>query len=197
MKFFPVLTFVITFICIASFFFKGVGSVFIFDRAAVLNGEFWRIFSCHWIHFSSTHLIYNLCVFIAAGWIVEKNNYRHFIFLYALTAVFICAALLIFLPDMAYYGGLSGIDCGLIYYCALLKKNQQHWKIICQFIIAFIPVKTAIELYNNNSVLPYFEDQPFVIMPASHIAGVIAAFLFYLTLKYLKKANKNMNYFNS
>lgn len=183
MKKFPILTFSIIFICMISFIFPKIASVLIFDREALLKGEIWRLFSSHCVHLTINHLIYNLFVFAAAGWIVERKSGHLMFFLYILMAFVICMALLIFNPGMMVYGGLSGIACGLIYYCALFKRKEEHWKIICYFITIGLPVKIAFEIYSNASVLPYWGHQPFVIMPVSHVMGVATAFLFYLGTK--------------
>lgn len=191
MKLLPLLTFSIIFICIVSFLLPEAASVFIFDREAILNGELWRLFSSHWVHFTDNHLIYNLFAFITAGWIIEKNSCYQFLLLYISMAFFICIVLLIFSPGMTYYGGLSGIACGLIYYCALLKNREQNWRAVCRFVIICIPIKIAIELYSNTSVLPYFGHQPFVIMPVSHIVGVVVAVIFYFVINHFQKPNKD------
>lgn len=176
----PIITFSIVFISMGNFFLPETTSILIFDREAIFNGEIWRLFSSHWVHFSINHLVYNLLVFVISGWIVERKSYSQFLFLYTLMTFGICLALLLFKPGMIYYGGLSGISCGLIYYCALLKMGEEHWRTVCQGIIIFLPVKVAIELYSNASILPYWGHQAFVIMPVSHAMGIAIAVLFYI-----------------
>lgn len=189
MKRLPILTFSIVFICIVSFVFSKIASVLIFDRNAILNGEIWRLLSSHCVHLTINHLVYNLFVFVIAGWIVENKSYYHLLFLYILMAFGIGLVLLILKPDMIYYGGLSGIACGLIYYSALLKMEEASWRIVCQLITICLPVKIAIELYCNASVLPYWGHQPFIIMPISHVMGVAMAFLFYFGAKHIQKCS--------
>ncbi len=190
MKKLPIITFTIGFICTVSFLFPDISSMLIFDRRAIYNGEIWRLFSAHYVHMTISHLIYNLSVFVIAGWIIERKNYWHLLISYFLTAVIISISLLFFNPGMTYYGGLSGISCGLIYYCALLKIKKERWRFMCQCIIIFLPMKIAIELYSNASVLPYWGHQPFVVMPVSHVMGIATALLFYLGVKYIQRCSK-------
>jgi len=176
----PIITFSIVFISMLTFLLPEAGSILIFDREAIYNGDIWRLFSSHCVHFTTNHLVYNLFVFLISGWIVESKSYFQLLFLYTVMAFSICMALLLFKPGMIYYGGLSGISCGLIYYCALLKMGEEHWRTVCQCIIVILPVKVAIELYGNASVLPYWGHQPFVIMPISHAMGIATALFFYI-----------------
>lgn len=176
----PIITFSIVFISMVTFLLPETTSILIFDREAIVNGEIWRLFSSHWVHFTINHLVYNLFVFVISGWIVERKSYSQLLFLYTSMAFGICMALLLYKPEMIYYGGLSGISCGLIYYCALLKMGEEHWRTVCRCIIIFLPVKVAIELYSNTTVLPYWGHQPFVIMPVSHAMGIATALFFYI-----------------
>ncbi len=187
MKKLPIITFSIVLISMVSFLLPETTSMLIFDRKAIFNGEIWRLFSSHCVHLTINHLLYNLFAFVIAGWIVERKSYSQLFFLYILMAFVICMTLLLFKPYMIYYGGLSGISCGLIYYCALLKMEEEQWRIICQCIAIFLPVKIAIELYSNSSVLPYWGHQPFVTMPISHVMGIATALLFYLGVKYIQR----------
>ncbi len=189
MKRLPILTLSIVLISMVSFFSSEIASVLIFDRQAILRGEIWRLFSSHLVHFTRTHLVYNLFAFGIAGWIVERKSSSLLLFLYICMAPVMGMALLVFKPGMLFYGGLSGIACGLIYYIALLKMKEAPWKIMSRAIIICLPIKLVIELYTHASVLPYWEHQPFVIMPISHVAGVVMACLFYLGGKQFQKAS--------
>ena len=99
-------------------------------------------------------------------------------------AFIIGTALFILKPAMTYYGGLSGLACGFIFYCALLGVAASNpRRKISKLIIFFLPIKILLESYNNASILPYWGQQTFVIMPVSHITGIVVALLFYFVLK--------------
>jgi rhomboid family GlyGly-CTERM serine protease len=184
----PILTLLILFVSALSFISPEIASVFIFDRKAVLQGEVWRLLSSHFVHFNDTHLAYNMLAFGVAGWIVERKSYLHFAILYVLMALVISSSLFILKPTMSYYGGLSGMACGSIFYCALLGVGEPgHWRTISKLIIFFLPIKIALEVYNSASILPYWGQQPFVTMPISHITGIIVALLFYVAVKNNKR----------
>jgi len=190
----PLLTIFISLVCMAAFLSTPIASRLIFDREAILNGQVWRLLSCHLVHFTPSHLIYNLFAFVIASWILERKSLCHLLIIYSLTAVSISMALLIFAPDMDFYGGVSGMACGLLYYCALLKQREPHLKGLCRCVLLCIPIKLALETYHQTSVLPYFEPQPFVMMPVSHIAGVVSAILLYGVISLLSAGKSRRNF---
>lgn len=185
----PLFTISILLVSVLSSIFPEITSVFIFDRSAILKGQVWRIITCHFVHFSGLHLFYNLVAFGIAGWIIENKNYRHFGRICVLMASLISVSLLILEPNMSYYGGLSGMACGSIYYCALWGTDEDRtWRTICMLVIFFVPFKIAAETYNISSVLPYWGQQAFVPVPTSHVTGIVLATLLYLVKKYKKSA---------
>jgi rhomboid family GlyGly-CTERM serine protease len=188
----PLFTFLILMASVLSSISPGMASVFIFDRSAILKGEVWRILTSHFVHFSNLHLFYNLLAFGIAGWIIENKSYRHFGWLCVLMASLISISLFILEPDMSYYGGLSGMACGSIYYFALWgTRGNRPWRTICMLLILLIPIKIVAEIYNSASVLPYGGQLPFVPVPTSHVIGIVVAILLYLVEKYRKSALTN------
>ncbi len=171
-------------IAVASIFatiLPALSDVLIFDRQALLDGELWRIFTAHMVHFSVPHLTYNLIIFIVCGYIIEKNS-RQFCQFYFYLAIAISLSLFFIHPDMFYYGGLSGIVYGLLYYCALIGIcNNHQWRLFYLLIIVFLPMEIWFEKYHNAPVLPYWEQQNFIPMHTSHIIGCCVAILFFLS----------------
>ena len=177
----PAFTMVIVLASLLASVLPELPSVFIFDRDAIGEGEIWRLFTGHVVHFSPAHLMYNLLVFGISGYIIEKANYRRFGWLCFWLAASISVALFVLEPNMAYYGGLSGVACGTLYYCALMGLGKDRpWQLMSLLIVLFVPVKIAFEIYSSAPVLPYWEQQSFVPMHASHIVGCSVAVLFYL-----------------
>lgn len=188
----PIFPILIILVSLLSSVLPELSSVFIFDRSALVRGEIWRMFTCHFVHFSYPHLSYNIFAFGIAGYVIKKKNYPHFCLLYLCLAFTISISLFILRPTMNYYGGLSGIACGALYYIALKGiKEPSPWKRICVLIVFFLPIKIALEIYNNTSVLPYWEHQSFVPMHTSHIIGCLVAASFYLAEIIIEKCSNN------
>ena len=183
----PSFTIGVLVLCVVSSKVDALTSLFVYNREAILNGELWRLVTAHFVHFSNIHLLYNVAVFGAIGWIVEHKRYGYFRLVYLLMALSISTALIVLKPDMAYFGGLSGIACGSVVYCSLLcLRETSLWRNISIISLIFISVKISLEIYSRGSLLPYWGTQNFVPIPLSHIVGSLTAvILFLLTQKYV------------
>ncbi len=176
---FPIWTGLILGLSIISYASPQVSSALIYDRAALFKGEIWRLFTSHLVHFTPLHLFYNLIAFGIAGWIIEYRGYQHFVPLCLLMAFFISVSLMVMKPGMIYYGGLSGLASGAIYYLALLGlRESPPWRLVCILTLFFVPIKILLELEMNQSLFAYSE--PFTIMPISHIIGCLVALVLFL-----------------
>jgi rhomboid family GlyGly-CTERM serine protease len=181
----PIITPAVCIVSVVTYFGPAAAAMFVFDRSAVLQGEIWRLFTSHFVHFTGMQLIYNLLIFGTAGWIVEQKNRLHFALLCIFMSLVISTMLFLLKPAMIYYGGLSGLACGFIFYCALLGMAEPGpWRVICKLTAIILPVKIILEIYNSSSILPYWGPQKFIAMPTSHISGTVVALLFYFALRY-------------
>src|SRR5580692_5128194 len=99
--------------------FPGWASWLVYDRAAICSGEIWRMFTGHWIHFSSSHLVYDLLALGVAGWIIEAKGLPHFAPLCLIAPWLISAALLVLEPHLEVFGGLSALATTAIVYLTL------------------------------------------------------------------------------
>lgn len=178
----PIYTIGVIALCVASSKVNALASLFVYDREAIFRGEIWRLITSHFVHFGDMHLIYNIVVFGIIGWIIEYKGHKNFKSLCLLMACSISAILMVFKPDMIYFGGLSGIVCGSILYCSLLcLREQSPWRTISIFSIIFLFVKISMETYNSGSLLPYWGTQDFVPVPLSHITGSLTAIILYFS----------------
>jgi len=182
---FPIVTCCILGVSILSIVFPQVSSILIYDRFAIIDGEIWRLFSSHLVHFTGLHLFYNTIAFGIAGWIIEYKNYQYFILLCLLMAFFISLFLMMMKPNMIYYGGLSGLASGTIYYLALCGlRESRTWRLLCSAILVLIPIKIFLEIKENQSLVIHSEH--FIVMPLSHSVGCVVALFLFLTLQFNK-----------
>ena len=177
----PLFTASLLLLCVVSSKFDSLSSLFVYDRVEILKGELWRLFTSHFVHFNDIHLIYNLIAFCVVGWIIEYKEYRFFKLLCLLMACSISIVMIAFKQDMSYFGGLSGMVCGAIAYFSLQSIHEQEpWRTISILTIIFLFVKVGLEIYNNGSILPYWETQDFVPIPLSHFTGILMAVIFFV-----------------
>jgi rhomboid family GlyGly-CTERM serine protease len=98
----------------------------LYDRVAVQQGELWRVWTGHLVHFGWGHWIADVGLLFILGWLLEA---RHPVFSYlalALMPPFICAALFWLDPTMVRYGGLSAVNLGMLLYLAG-QGWQRNW----------------------------------------------------------------------
>jgi rhomboid family GlyGly-CTERM serine protease len=180
---FPIWTCLILGLSIISYALPQVSSALIYDRLAIFEGEVWRLLSSHLVHFTKLHLFYNLMAFGVAGWIIESRGYQYFVPLCLLMAVFIGVFLLVMKPDMNYYGGLSGLASGSIYYLALFGlREPQPWRLMCIVTLFLVPIKIFLEIDMSQSVFAY--SGPFSLVPLSHIIGCLVALFLFFAIKF-------------
>ena len=104
--------------------------------------------------------------------------------LYLALSCLVGLALIYFEPDVAVYGGLSGIVCGLIMYCCLqLLRKPSPWPLISFLTVGFLSAKILTEFISGISLLPYQEQEGFVLIPTSHLTGILTGTAFFIVIR--------------
>lgn len=176
----PLVTLILVTISAIVYLLPGIRALLEYDRAAISEGEIWRMITCHWVHFSSRHFIYDTAAFGIAGWMIERRGYRNFGWLCALAAVSISGTMLCCEPRLQVCGGLSGLATAAVVFLAvngLEEKGAFRW--ICAAVLVLNGAKMGLELATGRFVFLQASDA-FVPVPANHIAGAITAVGVYL-----------------
>lgn len=86
-----------------------------YERAAILHGQVWRLFTGHWVHLGTSHLIMNLAG-LALIWALVGRMFTAWQWLGVtlICALSISGGLLAFNPELAWYVGLSGLLHGYL-----------------------------------------------------------------------------------
>lgn len=147
-----------------------------YDRTAILAGEWWRVVTGNWVHFSASHLSYDLMALGLVGWMTERSGYPHFGLLVMLSALAIGMTLLAAQPDMQFYGGLSGIATAAIVYYALWGFREGGlWRWMYGTVLVISFGKIILEIVSGKTLLATAGSIPFLPVPISHITGGITA----------------------
>jgi len=86
-----------------------------YDRAAVENGQVWRLVTAHLVHLGWAHLWPNLlALLLIAGLLEEFLNPVEWLLASLVTGFAISAGLYLLHPDIHWYVGLSGVLHGLV-----------------------------------------------------------------------------------
>jgi rhomboid family GlyGly-CTERM serine protease len=173
---FPVWTVAVLVGAVTAYLFPEVASLLIYQREAVLRGEFWRLLSAYLVHFDKTHLFYDLLAFGLAGCLIETNGCRQFGRLYLCIALVIGLFLVLAKPEVTSYGGVSGQAVGAFVYLGLYElgraKPRRFWGWL---LLSVVTVKIAFEFYVGDSLLFYSAPRMFVPVWESHALGSCTA----------------------
>jgi rhomboid family GlyGly-CTERM serine protease len=176
MKTGPFATIAITALALAVCVSPGGSDLCIFDREAILRGEWWRVATGHLVHFSQSHLFFDAIVFLVAGSLVEFRNRRLFFLLGVATAVSIGVALLAFAPGMRFYGGLSGIATAMLFLSAVQSAEQKGLLRVTGVLVAVIVIaKLLLEALSDRSLFVRFDSPSIHPAPFSHAVGTLVA----------------------
>ena len=162
-----------------------------YDRASVLNGEYWRIITCHFTHVGLNHLLLNMVGTI----LVFSLFFRLYSPLCWLIGASCCIvsiglSFLLFSPNLEWYMGLSGLLHGLLM-MGIIGEIRKGNMIYCIGLLAIVG-KIAMEQIVGPSNYTNLFINAFVITSA-HLSGAIAGGIIACVIIYLKEIVPNQS----
>lgn len=150
----------------------------LYDRAAILHGEWWRLWTGHWVHFSASHLAWNLVVLLVAGIWLERLRPGLLARYVLVAAPLLSLGLLVFAPDMAVYGGLSGLATGVVVLLALAQLGTQRAERTWWFaVLALTAGKIAVDAFAPAPLFSRFDSDTVQVSALAHALGALLALL--------------------
>jgi rhomboid family GlyGly-CTERM serine protease len=150
-----------------------VGEFFIYDRSAIQDGELWRLFTCHLVHHSVSHLLGNIAVVGISGAMLLRAGH-HALIVVGVAATILVTGPLLFAsePLMKRFCGLSGLGTLLLSQLIVTRLRvdrggRTYWSILGVLMLA----KFGLEL-NLAEPLLSGADQ-FVPVPLAHLIGLV------------------------
>ena len=128
-------------------FVPGIAEVLVLDRERVMAGEFWRLFTHPWVHFSRAHLVVDLACLLGLGIVAARRglplDWRgalRFFAVIGLTGV-TCLALD---PRLDRLGGLSGVNVAFAVWlgCGLWSRGD---RVVAWVLLGGLGLKLAAE----------------------------------------------------
>lgn len=160
--------------CVAAYLHPPLAQFLVYDRRAILAGELWRLFTCHLVHFSLSHLLSDLAGFMTAAWIIWNRGYRNFWLLCVVSAFSVSGAIFLWQPGMAVYGGLSGIVNAVFIYAVLRGVREEgRWRWFCLAAIFLCFGNMLWEVLSGAPSLAVPGRYPFVPVPLAHLVGAL------------------------
>jgi rhomboid family GlyGly-CTERM serine protease len=161
-----------------------------YERTAIAAGQWWRILTCHWAHFSADHLMWDVGAFALLAALCERRNRAALIRCVVVSAILIPAAVWVFLPQLQSYRGLSGIDSALFVLLAVdllrghaRKSGQRGVATGVGAVLVLFVGKIAVELVSGQTVFVDSGAAGMVPVPLAHLAGAGAGFLCSVSFK--------------
>ncbi|MBX3737415.1 MAG: rhombosortase [Candidatus Didemnitutus sp.] len=154
---------------------------FIYDRAAISAGQWWRVATGHWVHFSASHAAWNLLVLLVAGAWLERTRPGVLLRYTVLAAPAIGLGLFALAPTMAIYGGLSGLAVGIVLLLALTQlatapAARAWWLAALTLVVA----KLVWESQGGAALFSDFGSTAIRPSVAAHVLGAAAALAYHL-----------------
>src|SRR5690606_11630368 len=143
---------------------------FIYCRARLL-GEFWRLWTSHWVHVSCVHYLLNILSFICLPFIFPRVTISHFTAILLILPPLISLSFYFFLPNIEAYAGLSGVLHGAYVAVAcvhLLYKRERGFAALVLFLIF---AKLVWENTIGNVGMAQLIGSP--VLVEAHLLGVI------------------------
>ncbi|HUT40120.1 MAG TPA: rhombosortase [Gammaproteobacteria bacterium] len=149
-------------------------ALFRYERAAVLDGQWWRLFTAHWVHLGSLHLALNLLALLLVLLLCRPamSTLQALVCL-LLYAPLVSLGLLLFNPDIDWYAGLSGVLHGLLVTCGWLLVRSRPAAIL---LLAGVLVKLFAEQSGAwSSGTGHWLGEPVIV--DAHLYGAVAGLL--------------------
>jgi rhomboid family GlyGly-CTERM serine protease len=149
-----------------------------YNRAAIAGGQWWRVFTCHFVHWSADNLLWDALAFVVLLAICIHQDVRRTIATIALSSVAIPISLLLLLPQMQTYRGLSGIDSALfgLAWMMFVQHSRRYRMPLVLLGIAFL-AKLLIETTTGRSIFVDSTAAQFVPVPLAHLVGFVVGAL--------------------
>lgn len=148
---------------------------FVYDRAAIANWQLWRIWTGHIVHFGWPHGFADGSLFVLLGWYLQRTqkvlSYWSLVILPAVVSL----SLFWFDPQMAIYGGLSGVNVGLLVYlaCRGWQRNLWDWFWPAILLIHVIELWIEVRYHGTGGGAIRFDNSNIHVATVAHVGGAV------------------------
>ncbi len=148
-----------------------------YDRSAVVEGELWRIATCHLTHWSFEHLFWDVTALLFLGFVIEQDKRRRLLTCMGLSAVLIPLAVCACMPELSTYRGLSGIDSAVFMLLAITllsdswDQRDWGWTLVCTAVMGGFTAKTGFEFVTDTTLFVDATAAEMLPVPLAHVVG--------------------------
>ncbi len=156
------------------------GSALACDASSLLTGQIWRIWTCHLVHWSLDHVLWEGLTLLALGSLCEILDRRRLAVTLAVSAALIPLGMAVTNPNML-YGGLSGLDiaCFTLLITTLTRhayaRNDCAMTLVGVGFLVGLIAKILFELNTGTTIFVQSADV-FTAAPLAHMIGAATGF---------------------
>jgi len=152
-----------------------------FDRAALWQGQWWRLWTCHLTHYTLAQLSTDASIIVILGFVLRRYLSALFLAVSLLLVLpLISGLMLLLMPEMSSYRGASAVGALLWVWlgCTLLYNSRvfsfSFWLGGC--IISLLATKIIVEKW---ALLPPISNLPEYVQIAwqAHLLGAVSGLL--------------------
>jgi rhomboid family GlyGly-CTERM serine protease len=161
----------------------------LYDRSALAAGEFWRVWTGHFVHFGWPHFLADVGLWLILGWLLVARHPGFSRLSLWTMPVFVSAVLYWFDPGMERYGGLSAVNLGLLLFLALQgwQRNWADWFWPAVLLIYVGEVIFEIIQGGRGGGMIRFDDPSIRVATSAHLASAGYAVLAWIVLRSVPK----------
>jgi rhomboid family GlyGly-CTERM serine protease len=157
----------------------------LYDRGALVRGEWWRLWTGHLVHFGWPHFVADAGLLFILGWLLEARHPRFSYTALVVMPAFIAAVIWWGEPTMLRYGGLSAVNLGLLLYLALQgwQRNWTDW--FWPAVLAIYVGEVIFEIIQGGrgGGMIRFDDPAIHVATSAHLASAVYAFVAWLVAR--------------
>jgi rhomboid family GlyGly-CTERM serine protease len=164
----------------------------IYDRTALAEGQLWRAWTGHVVHFGWPHFFADTGLLLIIGWTIGREFPRASWLGLLLMPPFISGSIYFFDGDMQRYAGLSAVNLGLLLLLAA-RGWRGHWRDwFWPAIVLIYVLELAYEIYRGGRGGGFivFDDPDVKVATSAHLAAAAYAAIAWLVARRL---NRNVN----
>jgi rhomboid family GlyGly-CTERM serine protease len=133
-------------------------------------GEWWRLLTCHWVHWSVDHLLWDALPLLALAWSCRERARQVGAALLA-ASLAIPASVWWLQPELAAYRGLSGLASALFTLAAMSAWRVGGPRLPALALLLLFAAKVAWEAATATTLFVDSAAHGFVPVPLAHLVG--------------------------
>jgi len=145
----------------------------VFDRAAIAQGQLWRLITGHMVHADAGHALWDIAALAIIGWLMEPQGRLRLLLAALLGCFAVNFGIWYFMPSLDLYCGLSGV-LNTLFVIMLTDLWAAHRHPIFPCAGIALCIKLGCEIHAGQSLIIA---TAWPTTPLAHLAGGLGGLL--------------------